>query len=117
MTILALVLAAFAVMRVTRLVTTDEVAQPLRLALVRRFPPSTKPLIQPQTGDEVEGAAVFAPHWVVVLLSCGWCLSFWLALVAVIALHFAGWLNSWALVALAWLAVAGAAGILFDYST
>ena len=117
MTWLILVAVSLAVFRVTRLVTTDDLAAPARRALRRRFPPTAGPLYREETGLPIPDTATIRPHWLVALSSCRWCLSVWLAAAAVLLLHASGFLDSWRWVVLAWPAVAGAAGLLGDWSS
>jgi hypothetical protein len=115
MTWLALVLLVLAVLRATRLVTTDSLTLNLRRALTRRFPPTAQPLYVEATAEPANGASVLTPHWLVKFVSCNWCVSFWFSLAGVVGLHFAGYLDRWQLVILAWWGVAGAAGYLMDF--
>jgi hypothetical protein len=98
--ILALVLAALAIARVTRFITTDGLTTPLRRRITRRL----------------NGRPKGQPHWFVELIHCDWCVATWVAAAAVIALHFCGLLEDWRYVALGWLALAGAAGLLLDWA-
>ena len=111
---IVLVLLVLAVVRATRLITTDSITLSWRRSLARRYPPSTVAQIAEQTGRPIAGAATLSPHWVVKLVNCSWCVSFWLALVGVVGLHFAGYVSRWQLVVLAWWGVAGGAGLLLD---
>jgi hypothetical protein len=114
MTWIVLLAAVLAVVRATRLVTTDEVSAPARHALARRFPPRSGPQIRPETGEEIPTAVQLRPHWLLRLVYCDWCVSFWLSLLVALALHAAGLLDPWRWVVLAWWAIAGAAGLLLD---
>ena len=59
---LALILATFAAMRVTRLVTTDAITMPARAFIVGKL------------GDH---------HKISTLVQCNWCSGFWVSLVMV----------------------------------
>jgi hypothetical protein len=87
---IAVVLDAFAVFRLTRLVVQDTISDPFRRWLDRNF-----------TGG------------LVTLFSCPWCMSVWFAGGAAAATYFAWFVWQW--VALAF-AAAGAAGFLAEHS-
>lgn len=83
---LSLLLSAItvlAVCRLTRLVTTDALAQPLRdWAFTRTAPrPDGRP-------------AVRGWRYLAKLLTCDWCAGFWISAAAVLA-FFRMWLGAW----------------------
>lgn len=108
-----LALATLASYRLARLVTTDTLFAPLRSALVRRFPPRSRPL-RDATGAPIEGTATLAPRWPVELANCFWCASVWTSAGVLLVVHFDGMLPSWQLVGLGWLAVSAAVGLLYS---
>lgn len=87
---LLLVLVSLAGYRATRLVTTDEISAPLRDRLHR------------------EGGR---PR-LVGFVNCDWCVGVWVCLAAALLVHLGGLVDSWAYVALLWLAAATVVGFL-----
>lgn len=108
-----LVLATLASYRLARLVTEDSLAAPLRAAVLRRYPPLSRPM-RDAAGGPIEGTATLVPRWPVELVNCFWCVSVWSSAAALLAVHFLGLLPSWQLLGLAWLAVSAAAGLLYS---
>ena len=95
-----LVLATLASYRLTRLICLDEISEPWRTSLLRRFPPS-----------DDRGTTVH--RWPVRWVNCPWCVSVWTSAVLTLAVQGAGYSYGWAFDAIAWLAVAAAVGLLF----
>ena len=110
MTWFVLVVATLAVLRGTRLVTTDEVTAPLRLAVLRRWPSRVEPPTHPHTGQEMGDGGRAVPSWPVKLISCNWCVSFWLSGAVALGLHYSGFVPTWRWTVLAWWALAGSSG-------
>lgn len=75
--------AALAAYRATRLVTTDEVSRPAREAIARR---ST---------------------WLGYLVTCDWCVGFWISVALVVALWRVPTPTAYVALALAWSALVG----------
>lgn len=111
MTLGVFALLALACYRVTRLVVTDELTQPLRDRVLRRWPPTNRPLLgfdgqpRPDTGR-------LAPSWQVTLVNCSWCVGVWTSLAGVALLHWRGYLHSWTVSGFAWLATSAVVGFL-----
>lgn len=72
--LLAFVVVTLAVARATRVIVFDEIALPLRSWVLRRWPLPSKP------GK---------------LVTCYWCLSVWVALLACLHTFTAAWLAGW----------------------
>lgn len=115
MTWLVLVVLSLATYRVTRAIAVDEVAEPLRMALARRFPPSTYPLQRRETGHEIPETATVVPSWPVRLVYCEWCLSVWVSAALVLGAHYAGLVGPWRWVGFAWPAVAALSGAVTNW--
>ena len=113
---LGLIVATLAVVRATRLITTDQLTDPLRHALTRRFPPTNREVVRPETGRPIPDSATITPHWIVKLAACDWCVSFWLALGAALVLHAIGLMPEWRWVGMGWWGMAGAAGLLLGWA-
>lgn len=91
MTPLVFVLAAFAAARITRFVTEDELAEPIRGAWWRRFPAGSK------TGD---------------LIACPYCIGWWISGAVLAVAMGVGFVElRWRSV-LYWPAIAGAQALL-----
>lgn len=123
---MTLLLAAFAVHRITRLIVADSFppVRKLRERLLSRWPSEdtvftdewvTHTTGEPETlgGAEVlfvDGAGWVArsPHWLGELVTCVWCASFWIASLAAVALWLSGAVE---LPIIGWLALP------FAYST
>lgn len=112
MTWLVLVVLAAGTYRVARLVSTDEVTAPLRHAMARRWPPSTKPPMRWQTGQPVPDAASLVASWPVRLVSCEWCTAVWVAGAMVLGAHYCGLVHTWAWTGYSWPAVATGSGLV-----
>lgn len=108
-----LVLAALATYRLTRLVTTDDLTEPMRHRVLVRFPPR-RGALEDDLGRPIPGSSRLVPSLPVTFVNCSWCVSVWIAGIVLVAVHFAGLLPSWQLAAVAWLAVATSAGLLSE---
>lgn len=97
-----LALVALATYRVSRLVTTDEITEPLREYLVERYPPR-----------EVAPNRLVA-SWPVTFVHCSWCVSIWTSLALLVATFYLGLVPTWQLLAIAWPAVAAVAGLIYE---
>ncbi len=106
-----LVLVSLASYRLTRVVTTDELTEPLRHWVLVYFPPRQGAL-EDELGRPVDGTHTLVPSRPVMFVNCPWCVSVWTSLVLVLAAHFSGVLNSWQLVLLGWLAASTVVGLL-----
>jgi hypothetical protein len=117
-TFLDLVVLILAVFRISRLVIEDTISQPLRSAVLSRWPGKD---VEYEPGDKVTGGTfpldgkLYAqePTWlgdrIAKLISCYWCTGFWVALALVVA--YAAWPNPTLWVAFPF-AVAAGAGIV-----
>ena len=112
MTWLALVIVTLAVMRVTRLVVADDLTEPMRQAVTRRWPYQSKPLIRPYDSQPIDETAQLVPQWPTKLLACQWCVSLWLSLAGALIAHASGLDDSWTTTVWSWPAIAGGAGLL-----
>lgn len=74
--VLVLVLYVLTTARLTRLVTTDKIGQPIRSWAVRRWPARPVPESWPEDAPRPQ-------RWVPFLLHCAWCFGFWVALALV----------------------------------
>jgi hypothetical protein len=83
---------SLAVVRVVRLVTTDDITQSWRTRLAAR-----------STGD---------PTLIVRLVNCDWCVGVWVAAVAAVLGRVSGLVPTWPWAAWAWVGMAGGAGLL-----
>jgi hypothetical protein len=106
------VVATLAAYRVSRLITTDDITEPLRVAIIRRWPATVEAITNPNDGSPMPGSAISKPQWPVVLVHCTWCVSLWISLAVVLIAHATGFDNSWTLVAFDWLASATVCGFL-----
>ena len=97
MTWITAVLLVLATTRATRFVTTDSLTEPVRAWLVEHIP----------ARDE-------RPSWVVSGVYCAWCVSVWVAGLAVVLARWAGWIRHGPFIVLAWLGIAGAVGMLSE---
>lgn len=102
------VLLVFAVARVTRLVTTDNLTHPLRdklaaraLAAYRRDQAKVSPVYGSDSSDgDADTPPTAAPDTVrspgerglFALVSCAWCIGFWIALLAYVLVY---WIGDW----------------------
>lgn len=107
-----LALVSLGAYRLARVVTTDDLGQPVRDWVLRRWPSWSQPMTNPANGAAIADTAETVPSWQTKLVNCGWCLTVWTCALLVVADHFAGYLDSWQLAALAWPATAAAAGLL-----
>ena len=112
MTWLGLVIVTLAVMRVTRLVVADDITEPLRQAVTRRWPYQSKPMIRTYDAQPITETAQLVPQWPTKLLACQWCVSFWLSLAGALLAHASGVLPTWTEFGWGWPAIAGGAGLL-----
>lgn len=127
-------IVALAVHRLTRLIVSDTITEPLRNRVLSRWPSDdavftdewvTETAGEPQT---IAGADVFyidgtgwmatKPHWLGTLITCTWCASFWIATLATVGLLLT---EAVALPALAWwllpFAFSSVVGLLESVST
>jgi len=132
---LPVILLALAVFRLTRLVTTDVITEPLRRRVWARWP--AEDTIFPDDGTVEQGDdpaygrtsagvevfwsdtdqawAVVSPTTVGYLVGCDFCVSVWLALAVVSAATVLfGW-SAW-LGLLVWWAVAGLVSVVVTYT-
>lgn len=91
--LLAFVVVTLAVARATRVIVYDEIAQPLRAWVLRRWPLPSKP------GK---------------LITCYWCSAVWIALLACLLVHIVTSSLPWAWLPLNWFAVAYASSWVLD---
>jgi hypothetical protein len=111
-TVLAFAVMTLAVVRATRLVTTDDLTEPMRRWLGRRFPPYRRTL----TYKDGEAAShVTVPSFVVRLSSCDWCVSVYLAAVAALVGKWTHMVPTWQWIGWSWLGMAGGAGLLLGW--
>ena len=82
-------LAVLATMRLTRLVTTDSITMPIRVQIVAKF------------GET---------HWMSRLLSCSWCIGFWIGAAVVSTTWF--WHNTYELLTVAIFAASQIVGLM-----
>jgi len=79
---------SLAVFRISRLIVTDRISEPLRLRLLARFPSSETVFTEPGPGrfwaESLDGWAVEHPHWLGELVSCMWCVSWWISLIVTV---------------------------------
>lgn len=117
MTWLVLIVLSLATYRVSRAIAVDEVTEPFRMAVARRWPPSTYPLQRRETGREIPDTADLVASWPVRLIYCEWCLSVWAAAALVLGAHFAGLVGPWRWVGFSWPAVAALAGLVANWAS
>lgn len=101
------VLLVFAVARLTRLVTTDNLTHPLRdklgeraLAAYRRDQAKISPMYGTDDNADADASPTAAPDTVrspgerglFALVSCAWCIGFWIALLAYVLVY---WIGDW----------------------
>lgn len=91
--LLAFVVVTLAVARATRVIVFDEIAQPLRAWILRRWPLPSKP------GK---------------LVTCYWCAAVWVALLACLLVHTVTPALPWTWLPLNWFAVAYSASWVLD---
>jgi Protein of unknown function (DUF1360) len=102
--------------RLAHAVSTEEVSEPARSWLARRFPPSTQAPRRWQTGEPIPDAADLRASWPVRLVSCEWCTAWWVAGGLCAACHaLAGGFATWGWTAISWPAVAAGSGVLTRY--
>jgi hypothetical protein len=123
LTILVLILATFATYRLAILITRDLLCRPLRQRVADRYKPVVIPVyddngeqavILNDATKEMEPAVTMRPHPAVEFVHCERCVSVWLAGFVMLGCHAVGVLDSWALVGLGWLAVAGAVALIVE---
>jgi hypothetical protein len=105
-------LVALGSYRLARLVTTDELTEGLRWAVLRRWPSWRQTVRNPANGSGLNGQTEVVPSLPVKFVNCPWCVAVWTSAGLLVADHYAGYLPSWRLAALAWPATAAAAGLL-----
>jgi hypothetical protein len=98
--------------RLTRLITTDSVTEPLRRAVVRRWPHRNQPLIRQETGRPIPDTGALTPRWIVVLVNCPWCIAPYASAAVLVAAKYAGLVHSWTVVGFGVPAVAAAVGLM-----
>jgi len=106
-----LVLVTLSCHRLTHLITSDSITVRWRERLLERYPPTVEPMIGVD-GQDIPGSARQVPSPVIVFVHCDWCVSIWVALALVLAVHFMGLLDSWQLAGLAWPGVSSVVGFL-----
>lgn len=88
MDILGFAIAAFAAARLTRLATADTITAPLRDPVLARVLRSRAERAALTEGEELPPPTT-ARSYIYTLLTCHWCLGFWIALATVLLyLHF-----------------------------
>lgn len=111
--LLVLILATF---RLARALSTEDVAEPFRSWVARRFGPSTVAPRRWQSGQPVPDAADLRASWPVRLLNCERCTAWWIALGLCVAVHYlTGGFDTWGWTLMAWPAVAGGSCALTRY--
>ena len=111
MTVGIFLLICLASYRLTRLITRDDIAAPLRSAVQGRFPGRIVPVLDDQ-GEPIPNTAYLRPSPLVVLVNCAWCVSVWTTLALFLLAHFTGLVDSWQIVVLGWLAASTVAGFI-----
>lgn len=112
---LVLLVCVGATYRVAHAISTEEPGAPLRHFMARRFPPSTRPLVRPETGLPIPDTATVVASWPVRLLQCEWCTSWWIALALCVALYYLGTFASFEWALICWPAVATGSGVITRY--
>lgn len=82
-------LATLAAARVTRLVTTDTITAPLRDPLLFRVLRSASERRAIASGEEVGDPRPWRT-WIYTLLTCHWCIGFWICAITVALYHLYG---------------------------
>lgn len=106
-----LVLCTLGSYRLARLVTTDELTEPLRHWTLVRFPPR-RGEIEDDLGRPLPGTARLVPSLPVTLVNCTWCVGVWTTLLLVVVAHLIGVLPLWQLVLLGWPAGSTVVGLI-----
>ncbi|WP_428950963.1 DUF1360 domain-containing protein [Streptomyces sp. cg35] len=104
-TLWAFFLVTLGAARITRLVTTDTIAAPVRDRFAARALASYKADLA-QAGDDKEAREALKPvteRGLYAGLTCAWCVGFWAVLVAYVIVHL---LTHWPDTALGWFAAA-----------
>jgi hypothetical protein len=105
---LAFVVITLAVSRTTRLVTTDDVFEPLRKRLSQRVRFRASPQLP------LARARRHVP-WYVALVNCDWCVSFWLGAVAALIAKTTGLAETWVWAGWCWPGCAAGAGLVLQW--
>lgn len=84
LTLLLLILFAY---RVSRLVTTDDITEPLRNRLARKRTGNSTLVGSDGEGNKLFELETVERKYLGTLLTCDWCFGFWVSLATVLAYH------------------------------
>ena len=99
MTWLQFAILALAAHRVTRLITTDTILDGPRIWLLTRWPASDTVFADYRPGlmwvEASDGWMAERPSWLGDLVSCPWCIGFWISLMWVVLFAVAPQVGFW----------------------